>query len=128
MQQAGRPPEGLSRIWTRWTRSQSEVEAEELQREFADEDLSRIDCCEPGHRVSVQGTVRSLTLRPQGRVPALEIDLYDGSGSVTVIWLGRRRIPGIEAGRTMVVCGRLTGTSTHPTIYNPRYELKPRDA
>ncbi len=51
--------------------------------------------------------------------------LYDGSGSVTVIWLGRRRIPGIDAGRTIVVRGRLTCNTDNPTIYNPRYELKP---
>ena len=69
--------------------------------------------------------VRSVTIRPQGKTPALEIELYDGSGSVTVVWLGRRRIPGIDAGRTIVVRGRLTCNTDNPTIYNPRYELKP---
>ena len=39
--------------------------------------------------------------------------------------LGRRRIPGIDPGRTIVVCGRLTCTTDHPTVYNPKYELKP---
>ena len=53
------------------------------------------------------------------------IELYDGSGTITVVWLGRRAIPGIDPGRTMVVCGRLTCNTENPTIYNPKYELKP---
>jgi hypothetical protein len=69
--------------------------------------------------------VRSMTIRPRSTVPALEIDLYDGSGSVTVVWLGRRRIPGIDPGRKLTVRGRLTCNTEEPTIYNPRYELKP---
>ena len=114
--------------WQRWTRSQSEVEADELQARMhaADDlDLSRIDCCTPGETVTVSGMVRSVTIRPRSNVPAMEIDLYDGSGSGSVVWLGRRRIPGIDPGRSMVVRGRLTCNTDSPTIYNPRYELKP---
>lgn len=84
--------------------------------------------CQPGDLVELVGTVRSVTLRPREQAPALEIDLYDGSGSVTVVWLGRRRIPGITPGRRMVVRGRLTGSTGAPRIFNPRYELKPAAA
>ncbi len=66
-----------------------------------------------------------MTIRPRSTVPALEIELYDGSGSVSVVWLGRRRIPGIDPGRKITVRGRLTCNTARPTIYNPRYELKP---
>jgi RecG-like helicase len=115
-------------FWHRWTRTQAQVEAEELQEQLRgapDAALTPIDCCTPGHTVTVRGMVRSVTLRPQGHAPALEIELYDGSGSISVVWLGRRRIPGIDAGRTIVVRGRLTCNTENPTIYNPRYELKP---
>ncbi len=117
-------------LWRRWLRSQEEVEAAELQTDLdqvASPHLlsSRIDCCTPGQTVTVKGMVRSLTLQPRSKVPALEVELYDGTGSVSVVWLGRRRIPGIEAGRTMVVTGRLTCNTDRPTIYNPRYELRP---
>ena len=116
-------------FWHRWTRTQAQVEAEELQEQLrgsADAALTAIDCCTPGQTVTVRGMVRSVTLRPKSHAPALEIDLYDGSGSVSVVWLGRRRIPGIDAGRTIVVRGRLTCNTENPTIYNPRYELKPQ--
>lgn len=118
-------------FWSRLWRTQAQVEADELQREVEqahDDDVLRIDCCTPGENVTVRGMVRSVTLRPRTTVPAMELDLYDGSGSVTVVFLGRRRIPGIDAGRTMVVHGRLTCTTDNPTIYNPRYELKPPSA
>jgi RecG-like helicase len=115
-------------FWSRLTRTRGELEAEELQREVEqadDEGLTSIDACRPGETVTVRGMVRSVTLRPASTVPALEIELYDGSGTVQVVWLGRRRIPGIDPGRTMVVCGRLTCNTENPTIYNPKYELKP---
>ena len=113
--------------WQRWTKTQADLEAEELihENKSVKKDLTRIDCCSPGATVTVRGMVKSMTIRPKGGVPALEIELYDGSGSVSVIWLGRRKIPGIEPGRSMVVHGRLTGNKDAPTIYNPRYELKP---
>lgn len=125
-QQASESGEKSGR-WERWTRTQAEVEADELLRDnqTAAKDLTRIDCCNPGATVTVRGMVRSMTLRPKSTVPALEIELYDGSGSVSVIWLGRRKIPGIEPGRSMVVTGRLTCNADRPTIFNPRYELKP---
>ena len=115
-------------LWGRLTRSSAEVHAQELQRQVAeahDPDLTPIEACTPGETVTVRGMVRSVTLRPRNTTPALEIDLYDGSGSVSVVWLGRRQIPGIEPGRTMVVCGRLTCNTENPTIFNPKYELKP---
>ena len=55
----------------------------------------------------LQGTLRTVTLRPRGGVPALEAELYDGSGTIVLVWLGRRRITGIEPGRSIQVIGRL---------------------
>ncbi|MEI6360494.1 MAG: OB-fold nucleic acid binding domain-containing protein [Actinomycetes bacterium] len=121
-------PRGLSGLWHRLTRTQAEAEAAELREhliESAAPDVTRIAGCTPGETVSISGMVRSMTIRPRSTVPALEIDLYDGSGSVQVVWMGRRRIPGIDPGRKITVRGRLTGNCDRPTIYNPRYELKP---
>lgn len=89
------------------------------------ESVQRIESCAPGSEVTVTGEVASLGLRPEGSAPALEIQLDDSSGHVFVVWLGRRRIPGIYVGRRIVVHGRLNCVMEHPTIYNPRYELLP---
>lgn len=113
-------------LWRNWTRSRSEVEAAELQGETRDVGVASISECKHGALVSVTGTVRVATVRPAAAAPALEIELYDGSGCVNVIWLGRRRIPGIATGRRMVVTGRLTCSPDTRVIYNPRYQLFPR--
>ena len=73
--------------------------------------------------VTLRGTVRTVTVRPRGGVPALETELYDGSGVVMIVWLGRRRIAGIDAGRSLQVRGRIGVHDGVRTIYNPRYEL-----
>ncbi len=115
--------------WARLTRRRSEDEAVHLQqlaRQEADPQTLRISACVPGEPVVVRGIVRSVCSPPAGAPPAVEIELDDGSGSLRVVWLGRRRIPGVDAGRSMVVRGRLTCHTEHPTIYNPRYELKPQ--
>ncbi len=114
--------------WARLTSTRSEAEAQGLREDVraeADPDVTLIDQCTPGERVVVRGIVRSVTVPAEGAIPAVEIDLDDGSGRVRVVWLGRRRIPGIDPGRAMVVRGRLARADERPTIYNPRYELKP---
>lgn len=89
------------------------------------ESVQRISSCEPGGEVTVAGEVVALDVRPEGSAPALELELSDPSGRVYVVWLGRRRIPGIYIGRHIVIHGRLNCVMDHPTIYNPRYELLP---
>ncbi|GDX33088.1 hypothetical protein LBMAG15_20230 [Actinomycetes bacterium] len=116
---------GIVERWGYWTRSRSDEEAAQLQDEIRGAGGVPIRECEHGAMVSIMGTVRAVTLRPQQATPALEIELYDGSGFVTVIWLGRRRIPGILTGRRMLVTGRLTCAPNVRVIYNPRYELFP---
>jgi hypothetical protein len=65
-----------------------------------------------------------VTLRPRGGVPALEAELYDGSGLITLVWLGRRRIAGIEPGRAVKVVGRVGIHERRRIMFNPKYELK----
>lgn len=74
--------------------------------------------------VTVQGTLRTVTLRPRGGVPALEAELDDGSDTITVLWLGRRRIAGIFPGRSIRVTGRIGVHGGVRVMYNPRYDLR----
>ncbi len=45
------------------------------------------------------------------------------SGRLRVIWLGRRRIPGIVAGTELQLQGMVTVRDGQPTMFNPRYEI-----
>lgn len=104
--------------------SEDEVlEADDLQKESASHGATAVKECQNRKAVTVMGTVRSLTLRPRAGTPTLEVDLYDGSGTVTLIWLGRREIAGVTPGRRLRATGRITTSAGRRVIFNPRYEL-----
>ncbi|TIC83831.1 DNA-binding protein [Nocardioides sp. GY 10113] len=112
----------LRRTISRWANSH-EAEARELRRQFSGTGVVCIADAPNRETVHLRGTLRTVTLRPRGGVPALESELYDGTGTVTVIWLGRRRIAGIMAGRGIEVTGRIGEQDGVRVLYNPRYEL-----
>jgi hypothetical protein len=43
-----------------------------------------------------------------------------------VVWLGRRRIPGVDAGTELRLEGMVTMRDGLPTMFNPRYEILSR--
>lgn len=73
--------------------------------------------------VTLRGTIEVIAVRPRRTRPWLEAELSDGTGRVTLIWMGRHAIPGIEAGRELLVEGRVSVSDGVRRIYNPRYTL-----
>ena len=121
-------PEHKSRLReavSRWA-NQDNVEARELRKDTRKSGLVTISEAPDRQKVIVQGTLKTVTLRPRGGVPALEAELYDGSGTISVVWLGRRRIGGISPGRGIRVEGRIGVQDGVRVMYNPRYDLRPR--
>ncbi|MEX2290188.1 MAG: OB-fold nucleic acid binding domain-containing protein [Mycobacteriales bacterium] len=113
------------RALARLTEEDDEIAGRVLQGEAASAGATAVSRCLRGEPVCVAGTLRAVTLRPRAGVPTLEAELYDGTGSVMLIWLGRRRIGGIECGRSLVARGRMTVHDGRPTLYNVEYELRP---
>lgn len=114
----------LRRFFHRFTANEDTHDAERLQKDVAAIGATPIKRCTAGSKTCVIGTIRSITLQPVTGTPALHADLWDGSGSIRLIWLGRRQIPGIDPGRELMVEGRVIEEHGHPTMYNPRYELR----
>ncbi len=113
----------LQRALRRLASSNAELESEDLQKNVRDEGAVPIQSCEDRQQVSLTGTISTITIAPRAGHPALEVQLRDGSGSVTLVWLGRRQIPGIDPGRTLKVWGRISCHDGKRLLYNPRYEL-----
>ena len=113
----------LQRAMRRFASSNADLESEELQRNVREEGAVPILNCEDRQRVQLTGTVSTVTITPRAGHPALEVELRDGSGAVTLVWLGRRQIPGIDPGRTLKIWGRISCHEGKRLIYNPRYEL-----
>jgi len=120
-----RPAGRLRRLLDRLASSQEDLHSEELRKDAAAVGCTRIQDCQDREVVTVTGTLRTVTLRPRAGVPALEAELFDGSGPLDVVWLGRRSITGIEPGRRIIASGRIAHNRGRPVLFNPKYELRP---
>lgn len=114
----------LRQTLSNWANNEDQ-HARDLQEEYAAASVTPIVDAPDRELVRLRGTLRTVTLRPRGGVPALEAELFDGSDVITVVWLGRRRIAGITPGRSLQVQGRIGRHDGIRTMYNPRYELIP---
>ncbi len=113
----------LQRALRRLAQSNEELESEDLQKAVEHEGAVPIRNCEDRQVVDLTGTVSTLTIAPRAGHPALEVELRDGSGAVTLVWLGRRQIPGIDPGQMIKVSGRISCQDGRRLMYNPKYEL-----
>ena len=114
----------LRRSLSRWA-STRDQHVRDLSRESTDADCARIGRAPDRQSVRLRGVLHTVSLRPRGGVPALEAELDDGSGRITLVFLGRRRMAGIDPGRSMEVSGRIGVQDGRRVMYNPRYELRP---
>lgn len=121
---AGKRESSVRRFFKRLAATEAELDAEELQRGSAQCGSVPAGQCRRGEQVSVSGRLRTVVYTPRTNVPTLEADLYDGSDVVTLVWLGRRHIAGIEPGRQLTARGRVALRDDRKVIYNPYYELE----
>ncbi|MEV0681631.1 OB-fold nucleic acid binding domain-containing protein [Actinosynnema sp. NPDC050436] len=112
------------RLVRRLTTDVSELDADDLSRKVVEVGAVRACDCKSGEEVTVLGRLRSVELCPRDAAATLEAELYDGTEGVTLVWLGRRRIAGIEPGRTIKARGRIAVRDGRKVLYNPYYELQ----
>ncbi|WP_246036191.1 OB-fold nucleic acid binding domain-containing protein [Sinomonas susongensis] len=81
-------------------------------------------------QVAGEGTIRSVTFVAPSETPRFTAMIEDGQAerpgrgpAIRLLWLGRRRIRGIDAGTPVRFSGMLSTVDGEPTIYNPRYEI-----
>lgn len=73
--------------------------------------------------VKLAGVVRRITVRPLEGHESLEAVLYDGTGEVTLIWMGRRSIHGLNLGTRLVVDGVVGEQRAERRMVNPVFEF-----
>lgn len=113
----------LKRTFQRFVASDADVESHELMVLAEQAGADRVDRCGDRQRVCVAGEVRSLRVDTRGGSPVLEVAVYDGTAVLTAVFLGRRSVAGLDAGRAVRLHGRLSCVDGEPVIYNPSYEL-----
>jgi hypothetical protein len=75
--------------------------------------------------MTLSGRVHSMRMSPIAGSPALECALVDDSGTISVVFFGRRSIPGIEVGARMTVEGMVGEHRGRLALINPVYRLRP---
>jgi RecG-like helicase len=106
--------------------------AESDEQRYAEEILAwarnvpasvRIAEAQPRSRVKIAGVVRRITVRPLEGNESLEAILFDGTGEVTVVWMGRRAIRGLSLGTRLIVEGLLAEQRSERRLVNPTFEF-----
>lgn len=112
------------RALKRLAASTDEMEAEELDVERVAAGCNQIEKLSDRDYCTVYGHLKNVSLAPRAGAPSLEATLYDGSGMLTLVWLGRRKIAGIRPGVGLKVSGRVSCQDGQRLMFNPRYELQ----
>ena len=102
---------------------EEEIDAAAARAEARAAGITTIADVEDRSRVRLTGVISSVLIRPAHSVPLLEADLYDGTGVITLVWLGREEIVGIEPGTRLLVSGLATVRAHHRLMHNPRYDI-----
>ena len=115
----------LRRLTRRLTEDPQQLDVEELTDEAASTGAQKAIDCRRGQEVTMVGTLRCVETNAKGCAGGVRAELFDGTDSVMLVWLGQRRIAGIESGRTLRVHGRLGKLDNGAkAIYNPHYEIQ----
>ena len=73
--------------------------------------------------VVLEGRIKSLRVQPWSGVATLEATLADKTGAIQVVFLGRRTIAGLEAGKRIRVEGVVGQHRGRLALLNPSYQL-----
>jgi len=74
-------------------------------------------------RAHVRGQVTAIRTAPSGGAPKVEVEIWDSTGGITLQFLGRREIAGLDVGSTLCAEGMVGETEGSLTILNPSYEI-----
>ncbi len=74
-------------------------------------------------RAHVQGRVTAMRTSPTNDAPMLEVEMWDETGGITLQFLGRRSLAGLDVGAQLRAEGMVGEVDGHLTILNPNYEL-----
>jgi len=103
--------------------SNEELAADELTEQAENRGSTLIEEIERGKLIQVTGVVKSATVKPNTQNPSYEVEVFDGSGNLIVIWQGRKSVKGVNPGTQIEVEGRITFLNGKPCLHNPVYKI-----
>ncbi|HEY9312340.1 OB-fold nucleic acid binding domain-containing protein [Williamsia sp.] len=113
----------LKRLTRRLTEDLEQLDAETISEQSQQTGAQRACDCSAGDEVTMQGELRSVQTCAKTMKSGVTAEFFDGTDVVTLKFIGRNRIPGIEPGRTVIVRGRIGEHDGRKVMFNPYYEL-----
>jgi hypothetical protein len=117
----------------KFTKPVEEHDREQLVTWCTERGGTPIDDLQLRQPVRIAGEIRSVRIVPRAGAASLEATVQDGRGSVTAVFLGRRKIAGLSPGRRVLLEGVATKHKTSNNqnasqgndclMYNPIYQL-----
>jgi RecG-like helicase len=116
--------DGFRRFLHRMAESDEQRMAEEIQA-WASAIPGTVPIAEAPARTPVKlaGVVKRITVHPEHGLEALEALLTDGTGEMSVMWMGRRSIGGLTLGTRVVVQGVVGEQRQGRRMVNPSFEF-----
>jgi RecG-like helicase len=77
----------------------------------------------PRQRAIIAGRVRSVRVQPWSGTASLECTIADETGSMNVVWYGRRALGGIRVGTVLSIVGTVGRHRGMDAVLNPAYTI-----
>lgn len=117
----------LRKFVEKFTKPVDQQDREQLVTWCAEHGGTPLDRLQLRQPVRIAGEIRSVRIVPRAGAASLEATVQDGRGSVTAVFLGRRKIAGLSPGRRVMLEGVVTchrqATGADSLMYNPVYQL-----
>lgn len=123
--QEGVAEESMKKIIEKLGKSVADEDREALQRFASDQGTIPIELVPLRRSVKVSGQVVSVRIVPRAGSDALEATVSDGRSSVVGVFLGRRQMGGMSAGRKLILEGVIYEEQSRRIMLNPIYTLLP---
>jgi hypothetical protein len=122
---------GIRKFAEKFTKPVDEQDREQLVTWCAERGGTPLNGLTLRQPVRVVGEIRSVRIVPRAGAASLEATVQDGRGTMTAVFLGRRKIAGLSPGRRVALEGvatkhRSPGNAEggkDSLMYNPVYEL-----
>ncbi len=114
---------GIREYGKRLSADNLEIDSERLCERFKEYDFVTISDSQSRTRTKLAGEIKRMRIKPRSGVPAVELVINDGTGEATVIFSGRRSIPGVDHGKCIMVDGVPHRDGGRTVILNPAYTL-----
>jgi hypothetical protein len=114
-----------NRAKSKLTASVSDLDKARLQDRYRGLDFTHIDECPRRVPVRIGGEVQGIRIVPRAGSPSLEVTITDGTARAVAVFLGRRGLPGVAPGRSVLLEGVGRDEDGRTVLLNPAYTILP---